>query len=109
MPRPSKPIPGNRDLRFHYIPEWAEHRAFRQSDIARELGVDKSSVFRWFEGNLPAEKHLVALADLFNCEITSLFRHPDDDWLSAFFKSRTQEERDRLRALIDIAFPKLVA
>lgn len=119
MARPSKPQFTNAEYRFHYIPEWAAHRSMRQSDIMRALGVDKSTVFRWFEGTIPAEKHLIALSSVFNCEIESLFRHPDDDWLVRFFRDQTDlkdafrgrdsDELARMRQLLDLTFPKKVA
>lgn len=57
-------------LRLHFIPEWAEARGLRQADIVEALqeagtGVDKSTVSRWFSGNLPEERHILALQGLF--------------------------------------------
>ena len=119
MARPSKPQFSNAEYRFHYIPEWAAHRNMRQSDIMRAVGVDKSTVFRWFEGTIPAEKHLISLSSLFSCEIESLFRHPDDDWLVEFFRTQTDlkdafrgrdsDELARMRQLLNLTFPKKVA
>jgi len=106
------------DHKFHHIPEWAAHRGLRQSDIMRSIGVDKSTVFRWFEGTIPSEKHLIALADLFDCEIESIFRPPDDDWLLALFRKhptlkdafrdRGSDELTRMTQLLELTFPKKV-
>ncbi len=119
MARPSKPDRSNVEHKFHYVPEWAAHRQMRQSDIMRSIGVDKSTVFRWFEGTIPAEKHLIALSGLFDCEIESLFRHPDDDWLVRFFRSQAElrnafigrdpDELARMRQVLELTFPKKVA
>ena len=94
--------------RVHYIPEWAEKRRMRQVDIVEGLNglVDKSTVSRWFAGSAPESKHLLALAELFQLEEpVSLFRHPDDDWLARFFRGRSEEERYRIRQMLEAAFP----
>jgi hypothetical protein len=90
--------------RLHYIVEWAEHRRLIQADISHELDVDKSSVSRWFAGKLPAEKHLLALAALFQVEVPALFRHPDDDWAARFLRGRNEPELARIRATLEAAF-----
>ena len=95
--------------RLHYIPEWAESRRITQAEIARELGVDKSAVSRWFKGSLPLEKHVVAVAELLSVEPNDLFRHPDDDWMARFLQGRTREEQERIKATLEAAFPKKVA
>lgn len=119
MGRPSKPHRPNVEHKFHYVPEWAAHRNLRQSDIMRALNVNKSTVFRWFEGTIPAETHLIALAGLLECDVESLFRHPDDDWLVEFFRAqaglkdmfreRDADELARMRQVLDLTFPKKVA
>ena|SRR3990167_2127523 len=100
------------ETRLHYIPEWAERRGLRQADIVEALGgaVDKSTVSRWFAGTLPVREHLEALQGLFGLEeMAALFRHPDDDWLARFFRSRTEDERYRIRQMLEAAFPKAKA
>ena len=93
--------------RPHYIPEWAEHRGFvTQAELAEELNVDKSVVSRWYSGGSPGKRHQVALAELFQCERESLFRHPDDDWLTRFFRDKTREEVQRAKTLLEAAFPR---
>lgn len=77
-----------------------------QADICRELDVDKSTVSRWFSGFLPSENKLPALAAALSIEPNMMFRHPDDDWISRFFDGRSQEERARIIATIETAFPR---
>lgn len=96
--------------RLHYIPEWADKRDLRQTDIVaalQEAGwrVDKSTVSRWFKGSLPEEKHILALAGLFGFEDepAALFRHPEDDWLSRLLRARSEEERFRIRQMVEAA------
>jgi transcriptional regulator with XRE-family HTH domain len=92
--------------RPHFIAEWAELRGLKQADLAREIGADKSVVSRWFSGATPSEDWQQRLAALFHCEPQSLFRHPDEDWLSKFFAGRRKEEIDRIKATLEAAFPK---
>jgi transcriptional regulator with XRE-family HTH domain len=91
--------------RPHFIPEWAQVRNLNQADLARELGADKSVVSRWFSGTTPGVEWQNKLADLFHCEPESLFRHPDDDWLARFFEHRTREEIDKMKQMLELAFP----
>lgn len=105
MARPVRIHKGKQPFRFHYIPEWARHRHLRQADIARALGVDKSTVSRWFDGALPVEAHLIALAGIFGLdEPRNLFLHPDDDWIARFFRGRSEAERKRARAALELIF-----
>lgn len=108
MSRPSRIHKDKRPPRFHYIPEWAERRQVKQADIVRALEVDKGSVSRWFQGTIPVEQHLIALAGFLEAEEpAALFRHPDDDWLAAFFRGRPAAQRQRainiLKASMDAA------
>lgn len=97
---------GKQPNRPHFIKEWAEHRGFtRQVDLATELGADKSVVSRWYKGTSPTEDWQNRLAALFQCEPESLFRHPDDDWFARFFRNRQREELDRMRRMLEAAFP----
>lgn len=109
MPRPTSIHAGKQPNRLHYIVEWAERRQLTQADISRELGVDKSSVSRWFAGKIPAEKHLVALAALLIVDVADLFRDPDEDWLARFFRDRDAAERARIKATLEAAFPPRAA
>ena len=91
--------------RPHFIPEWAEARGLTQADLARELEADKSVVSRWFNGTTPGVEWQEKLAALFHCDPDALFRHPDDDWLSKFFKDRSREELERMKTMLEAAFP----
>ena len=95
--------------RRHYIAEWAELRGKRQTDIVRDLGIEKSTVYRWFaDGVIPSEKHLVPLAEyLMVEEPVALFRHPDDDWLSRMFRDKTDEQREKAVAMLKLFFDSI--
>lgn len=106
---------GKTPIRIHYIPEWAEKRQMKQADIVRNMPpdsrVDKSTVSRWFNGSLPKEEHLIALAGLLlrpeekpEEEVWRLFHHPDDDWLTRFFRGRSAAERERAIRVLSASF-----
>lgn len=94
--------------RPHFIQQWAEKRGLRPVDLATEINVDKSVVSRWYQGSTPGVEHQQRLAVLFGVEPESIFRHPDDDWISRFLSGRRQEEIDRIKAMLEVAFPKKV-
>lgn len=98
--------PSKTPRRLHFIPEWAEKRGLSQADLVREVAADKATVSRWFSGALPSEKYLEPLAALFETEVAGLFRHPDDDWIARFLQARSAEERERIQAVLNNAFPR---
>lgn len=77
----------------------------RQTDIVKELDVDKGTVSRWFKGQLPQAAQQETLAALFQIEPEALLRHPDDDWMSRFFHGRSQEEKDRIKQAMELSWP----
>lgn len=95
--------------RRHFIAEWAELRGKRQTDIVRDLGIEKSTVYRWFaDGVIPSEKHLLPLAEYLAVdEPVALFRHPDDDWLSRMFRDKTDEQREKAVAMLKLFFESI--
>ena len=95
--------------RPHFIREWADKFNLSQADIVREIGIDKSTVSRWFrEGDpsTPSAPAQAALAALFHTIEEALFRHPDEDWLANFFKGRKREEIERIKKTLEAGFPK---
>lgn len=92
--------------RRHYIAEWAEKRGKKQADIVRDLGIEKSTVYRWFaDGVIPTEKHLVPLASYLSApEVVALFRHPDDDWLARMFVDKTEEQKEAAVQMLKLFF-----
>ena len=95
--------------RPHFIADWAEKRGYSQADLAREIAVDKSNVSRWFKGTTPDEDSQNKLAALFSCERDSLFRHPDEDWMTRFLRGRRADEIERIQNMLEAAFPKRTA
>ncbi len=98
---------GKQPRRPHFIPEWAERRGYEtQADLAEALQADKSVVSRWYGGASPSEDWQIKLGELFHCEREALFRHPDDDWLARFFRDRDDHEMQRIKMMLEAAFPK---
>jgi transcriptional regulator with XRE-family HTH domain len=97
---------GKQPRRPHYIEDWAASRGLKQADLARELGADKGLVSRWYNGGTPGVEWQRKLADFFDCEPESLFRHPDDDWLAQFFANRSRAEIEKIKRTLETAFPK---
>lgn len=75
-----------------------------QADIVKELGVDKGLVSRWFKGTNPGKEWRPKLEALFEAEEGGLYRHPDDDWLSKFFKDKTAEDKRKAVELLEMFF-----
>lgn len=92
--------------RPHFIPEWAlAHGIKNQTELAKQLDADKSVVSRWYSGATPSEDYQKKLADLFKCTPTSLFRHPDDVWVSDFLGRLDADEITRAKGMLSAAFP----
>lgn len=97
-------------IRLHRINEWAEVRRMSQADLVRETGIEKSTVSRWFRGAIPREDHLKTLCGVFQVdEPSDLFMHPLNDWMARLLKGRSTDEMERIRVMLEAAFPKKVA
>lgn len=107
MGRPPRIHKGKTPHRIHYIPEWARKRGIKQAQIAREIGVDKSSVSRWWKGAIPEERHLAPLCGLLGADfIGDLFRPPEEDWMLRLLRGRPPDEQERIEITINTAFPR---
>ena len=55
------------------IREYRERHGFSQEELARRLGIDRSSVAKWESGcNTPKVSHLLELAKIFCCPVDEL-------------------------------------
>lgn len=116
MPKLSS-IHGNKTpVRHHFIKEWMEHKGMSVTDLLTALNddersmdlprVDKSQVYRWFKGQLPQAPMQQRIAQSLGLnEPQDLLRQPEDDWFVQFYMQRSAEERDRLRKMLEAAFP----
>lgn len=81
-----------------------------QADLTRATGADKGTVSRWYSGNMPRSGHLDALVKCLQLDDReALFRHPDDDWMARFLRGRSDDEKNRIRTMLQAAFPPRVA
>ncbi|WP_296580104.1 helix-turn-helix transcriptional regulator [Xanthobacter sp.] len=103
---PTKIHPSKQPRRPHHIADWMDKYGLKAVDVSSELNVDKSVVSRWLSGSTPNVHHQERLAALFHTDREGLFRHPDDDWLAKFFKDRTKDELERIKATLEAAFPR---
>jgi transcriptional regulator with XRE-family HTH domain len=92
--------------RPHHIQDWAQARGLSQSELAVAIDADKGLVSRWYSGSSPAERWQKKLAAFFGCTPEALFRPPDDEWVAHFFEGRSQEEKDRIKDTLKVAFPQ---
>jgi hypothetical protein len=60
---------------------------------------------RWYSGSTPSLEWQEKLALFFEIDREALFRHPDDDWIAKFFRGRSEEERERMKKMLEAAFP----
>jgi hypothetical protein len=95
--------------RPHHIEDWAVRRGFsNQAALVKALGADKSLVSKWYSGATPSLDWQNALVELFALEDRqSLFRSPDDDWLTRFFRDRERDEIERIKNTLETAFPRI--
>lgn len=105
MGRPPRIHHGKTPHRIIFIREFAEKYGLEPADFIENLGVDKSTVSRWFAGQVPAEANLPRLAAYLHCEIADLFREPGDDWMRRFFQNRAADEIEHIKRSMETTFP----
>lgn len=118
MPTQSTIHAGKTPVRRHFIKEWMEHKGVSVSDLLALLNddersmdlprVDKSQVYRWHKGQMPQPAMQTRIAEALGVESEAdLLRPPEDDWFVRFFMNRSKEERDRMRKMLEAAFPEV--
>lgn len=98
--------------RPHFIREWMERRKFdTQSEFAEAIGADKSLVSRWLDDDdpsTPGRDWQEKLGRFFAAEgddPVDIFTHPDEGWLRRQLLGRKPEEIERIKTMIEAAFP----
>ncbi|TGP34035.1 MULTISPECIES: helix-turn-helix transcriptional regulator [unclassified Mesorhizobium] len=98
---PSKPS----ELKIHYIGEWMEHREKSVKDMVEALDLSTpSQVYRWLKGQKPHNDELLRIAAFLETEPESLLRHPLDDWMTRFFRGRSEEEKKAIVEMMQKAW-----
>jgi len=70
--------------------------------------VDKSQVYRWIKGQMPNPMMQARIAAALGSEDdpSIILRPPEMDWMSDFFRDRSREELERMKTMLEAAFPK---
>jgi transcriptional regulator with XRE-family HTH domain len=83
-----------------------EHREIDVPEMAEELDVSLSQVYRWLKGQKPQAETFLKIANLLQAEPPeALLRHPLDDWMSKFFRDKSIEEAKAIKTLLEKAYP----
>lgn len=106
MQKPSAIHQNKTPVRRHFIKEWMESRGLEPADLIEQLDADRSTVYRWLDGQMPQPRWQAKLAAVFHVEPEDLLRDPDADWLSRFFEGRKADERERIKQAMELAWPK---
>lgn len=69
--------------------------------------IDKSQVYRWLKGQMPQAAQQVRIARALEMENPGdLLRDPLDDWFAKFFRDRNRDEMERMKQMLEAAFPR---
>lgn len=110
---------GKTPVRRHFFAEWLEARGMKPMEFMNAWNelhpdqiIDKSQVYRWLKGQLPRPESMLRIAAILHLEHEdgspdpdALLRHPDNDWFARKLKGRPREEIERIKQVIDAAFP----
>ena len=102
--QPSKP---------HYLARLMARQNVTRSDLMKELGIDKSQLSRWLDETRPATpspEWAHKLGQYFSPgpdedDFVDIFADPDVQWIAKKLQGRSDEEKARIIAMIDAAFP----
>lgn len=110
-------IHGNkRPIRRHYLAEWLEARGLKAMDLVELLNdpersseyseIDKTQVYRWLRGQMPqpAMQVRIAAALGFEDDPDKLLQDPTLDWLSDFFRDKTEEQKEKAIQMLKLMF-----
>lgn len=68
--------------------------------------VDKSQVYRWLKGQMPQPAMQSRIAGIlgFEDEPERLLQDPTMDWLSEFFRDKTEEQKEKAIQMLKLWF-----
>jgi hypothetical protein len=96
--------------RPHYLARLMEIQGTDRSDLVDTLGVDKSLLSRWLDEDkpsTPSPQWARKLGEYFGKghDPVDIFADPDVDWMSRLLQGRSADEIERIKAMIEAAFP----
>lgn len=95
------------DVKAHFIGEWMEHLNVKVPDMADELDVTLSQVYRWLKGQKPQADTFVRIADFLEVRPPeALLRPPIEDRVARFFDGRSEEEAKTILEMMEKAWPR---
>lgn len=122
MAKPAQIHKGKRPFRRHYLREWLDERDMEPMELLDALNeaasmespiIDKSQVYRWLKGALPhppTQIRIAAALELLDPETGEpdpqmLMVHPAQVWMALKIRGRSQDDIERMKQMIDLAFP----
>lgn len=117
MSKPTRIHQDKTPVRRHYLAEWLEARHMTPPDLVEALNdpdrwgddykpIDKSQIYRWLKGQMPQAAQQIKIARALEMENPAdLLRDPLDDWFAKFFNDRSRGEMERVKQMLEIAFP----
>jgi hypothetical protein len=123
--KPQKPLQIRRaqktTFRAHFLNEWLQEREMSPMDLVNGLNdvasmdtpvIDKSQVYRWLKGQLPQRATQFRIAEALQLrdehgdpDPELLLTDPALAWIARKVKNRPQEEVERMKEIIELAFP----
>jgi hypothetical protein len=96
--------------RPHYLAQLMERHGVTRAELIEAIGVDKSLLSRWLDEkkpSTPSPDWSRALGEFFGKghDPVDIFANPDVDWLSRLLQDRSADELERIKAMIEAAFP----
>lgn len=96
--------------RPHYLAPLMERYNVSRQDIIEAIEVDKSLLSRWLDESKPSTPSpdwARKLGEFFGKghDPVDIFSDPDVDWMSRLLQGRSADEIERIKAMIEAAFP----
>lgn len=116
MAKVTKIHQGKQTVRRHFIGEWLELKNMSVTDLVSALNdpdrdmsypeIDKTQVYRWMKGQMPQAPMQARIAAVlgFEGEPERLLQDPTMDWLSTFFRDKTEEQKQKAIDMLKLLF-----
>lgn len=96
--------------RPHYLAQLMDRHGVSRQEIIEAIEVDKSLLSRWLDESrpsTPSPEWAHKLGEFFGKggDPVDIFADPDVDWMSRLLQGRSADEIERIKAMIEAAFP----